>query len=327
MSKIKVAICGYGNLGKGVEKAVKQQPDMELVCIITRRNLETLITDSVVPIIGYGDVFKHEWVDAIDVVIMCGGSAKDLPEQVPEFAAYFNTVDSFDTHAKIPEYFKEVDKQARYCGTLSIISTGWDPGLFSLIRVMAASIFPQSTTYTFWGPGVSQGHSDAIRQMGCVKDAVQLTIPVQEAMQRVRNGENPEFSKKEMHERECYVVEEEWSDRSQIENKIKSMPNYFADYNTTVEFVDEARLEQIRGRLPHGGNVISSATTGDGNKMTIEYSLKLDSNPEFTGAVLTAYARAAYRMNMEGEAGAITILDVPIAKISPKSREELLEMV
>lgn len=323
--KIRVAICGYGNLGKGVEKAIAKNGDMELKCIITRREPDSIKPASEVPVISVSEALSSDkWISTIDVVIMCGGSAKDLPEQVPQFVELYNTVDSFDTHAKIPEYFDKVNDIALDNDTLAIISVGWDPGLFSKARLEANSILSGSVNYTFWGIGVSQGHSDAIRRIEGVKDAVQLTVPVEEAMERVRKGENPTLSAREMHSRECYVSTEKNASIRQIEEMITSMPNYFADYDTTVKFVCDEMVQGVRGNLPHGGSVISSGTTGDGNKQAIEYSLKLESNPEFTGSVLVAYARAAYRMS-KNESGAKTVFDVAPAMLSPLTQEEMLK--
>lgn len=321
--RIRIGICGYGNLGKGVEKQLAKNDDMELVAIFTRRNPEELNNKTSTKVVPISEV--TEWVDKIDVMIMCGGSATDLPVQVPEFAKYFNTVDSFDTHAKIPEYLNNVDIEAKKGGNVSIISVGWDPGMFSNMRAYAEAILPFSHTYTFWGKGVSQGHSDAIRRIKGVKDARQYTIPVTEAMDRVRNGENPELSTREKHTRECFVVAEAGADLEAIEKEIVTMPNYFADYNTTVHFISQEELNKNHSGLPHGGSVISCGITGDENKQVIEYSLNLDSNPEFTGSVLVAYARAAYRMKQEGIKGAKTVLDVPPIMLNINSRDEVIK--
>lgn len=318
----KVAICGYGNLGKGVEKALSKAKDMELVCVFTRRDPKDVTINSPVPVVSIDHLYDLG-EDDIDVVIMCGGSATDLPEQVPEFAKYYNTVDSFDTHAKIPEYFEKVNEVAWNSDHVSIISGGWDPGMYSLMRLYAGAILPEGNTYTFWGKGVSQGHSDAIRRIEGVKDARQYTIPIEDAINRVRAGENPKLSTREKHLRECYVVAEEGADKEAIEQAIVTMPNYFADYDTTVHFITEEELKASHSGLPHGGFVIHSGETGDGNKQIIEYSLKLDSNPEFTGSVLVALARAACRFYDEGDCGAKTILDIPPAYLSEKSDEEL----
>ena len=320
-NKIKIAVCGYGNLGRGVEKEIVKSEDMDLTVIFTRRDPQSLKIGSNTPVVNMKEM--EEWKDKIDVVIMCGGSATDLPEQVPIVAKMFNTVDSFDTHAKIPEYYKSVDDAAKSGNKTSLISGGWDPGMFSVMRVYANSILSNGSTYTFWGKGVSQGHSDAIRRVPGVKDARQYTIPIDEAMQRVRSGENPNLSTGEKHTRECFVVAEDGADKNEIERKIKTMPNYFDEYNTDVHFITEEELKQNHCKLPHGGFVIHSGETGDGNKQIIEYSLKLDSNPEFTSSVLIALARATYRMNKQGQYGAKTILDVPPALMSKKSGEEL----
>lgn len=321
--KIRVAICGYGNLGKGVQKQLAKNDDMELVAIFTRRNPKDMEKQTSAKVLPISEVM--EWVEKVDVMIMCGGSATDLPVQVPEFAKCFNTVDSFDTHAKIPEYLKNVDVEARKGGNVSIISVGWDPGMFSNMRAYADAILPYSHTYTFWGKGVSQGHSDAIRRIKGVKDARQYTIPVQEAMERVRTGENPELLTREKHTRECFVVAEDGADLAAIEKEIVTMPNYFADYDTTVHFISQEELNKEHSGLPHGGSVISCGVTGDTNKQVIEYSLNLDSNPEFTGSVLVAYARAAYRMKQEGMIGAKTVLDVPPIMLNISSRDEVIK--
>ena len=323
--KIRIAICGFGNLGKGVAKAISKTNDMELVVIFTRRNPEEISKQAQTTVVSINEM--KQWEDKIDVVIMCGGSATDIPKQVPEFAQVFNTIDSFDTHADIPEYYKKIDKIARDNNHLSIISLGWDPGMFSLNRVLADSILPNVNTYTFWGKGVSQGHSDAIRRIPGVKNAVQYTIPIEKAVNIVRNGENPILSPREKHLRECYVVAEDGADYSVIENSIKTMPKYFDEYDTIVHFITEEELKRNHSGMPHGGNVISIGETGSGNKQVIEYSLKLDSNPEFTGAVLVAYARANYRMHSQGITGAKTILDIAPCYMSPKTTDELLKMI
>lgn len=320
-NKVKVAICGYGNLGKGIEKEITKSKDMELVVIFTRRDPKSLNTASSIPVVSITDAEK--WKEKIDVVIMCGGSATDLPVQVPEMAKLFNTVDSFDTHAKIPEYFKKVDEAAVSSENTSVISGGWDPGMFSVMRLYANAILPEGNTYTFWGKGVSQGHSDAIRRIPEVKNAKQYTIPIKEAMDKVRNGENPEFTTAEKHLRECFVVAEDGADKKAIEEQIKNMPNYFADYITTVHFITEEQLERDHSKMAHGGFVIHSGETGEGNKQIIEYSLKLDSNPEFTSSVLITLARAAVRMNAAGQFGAKSIFDIPPALMSAKTPEEL----
>ena len=321
---IRVGILGYGNLGRGVECAVKQNDDMELAAVFTRRDPSgvTILTEGV-PVCSVDDA--ADWKDKIDVLILCGGSATDLPKQTPEFAKLFNVIDSFDTHAKIPEYFANVDKAAKEGNNISIISVGWDPGMFSLNRLYAESILVQGSTYTFWGKGVSQGHSDAVRRIKGVKDAKQYTIPVEAALEAVRNGENPDLTTRQKHTRECFVVAEEGADLAQIENDIKTMPNYFSDYDTTVHFISEEELKRDHSGIPHGGFVIRSGKTGwnDENNHVIEYSLKLDSNPEFTSSVLVAYARAAYRMNKEGQSGAKTVFDVAPAYLCAADGAEL----
>lgn len=317
---IKVGIAGYGNLGKGAEKAVCAANDMTLIGIFTRRNPESVHPVSQVPVYSLDDAEKFK--DEIDVMILCGGSATDLPEQTPALASMFNVVDSFDTHARIPEHFADVDAAAKKAGTTAAISIGWDPGLFSLIRVLAGSILPDGETYTFWGKGVSQGHSDAVRRIEGVKDAKQYTVPSQEAMDAVRNNERPELTTRQKHTRECFVVAEEGADLERIENEIKTMPNYFDEYDTTVTFITEEEMAANHSGLPHGGFVLRSGKTGDKNHL-IEFSLKLDSNPEFTASVLTAVARAVARMNKEGLTGAKTIFDIPASYLSEKSPEEL----
>lgn len=319
--RIKIGIVGYGNLGKGVEKAIRQNPDMELVAVFTRRDPARLQAETEVrfePISA-----AEQYRGKIDVMILCGGSATDLPEQTPVMARLFNTVDSFDTHARIPEFFEAVDAAAKQGGTISIISTGWDPGLFSLNRLLAEAILPQGKDYTFWGKGVSQGHSDAIRRVPGVKAGVQYTVPVQEAIDRIRAGETPDLSTREKHVRQCFVVAEEGADKEKIREAIVTMPNYFADYDTTVTFITEEELQAHHRGMPHGGFVIRSGITGEGTKQLIEFSLKLESNPEFTASVLVACARAGYRMRREGAVGAKTIFDLPIGYLSPKSPEQL----
>lgn len=318
-NKIRIGIVGYGNLGKGVELSLKQNPDFELEAIFTRRNPDKLQSNSKMVHISEMENYK----DKIDVMILCGGSATDLPEQAPEIAATFNTVDSFDTHARIPEYFNRLDEVTKRAGTIGLISVGWDPGVFSLSRLLGQSILPVGKDYTFWGKGVSQGHSDAIRRVAGVKDGIQYTIPVESAIERVRTGENPEFSTREKHERVCYVVPEEGADLQQIENEIKNMPNYFSDYDTTVNFITEEDLKKNHSGIPHGGFVIRTGVTGENTKQRMELSLELGSNPEFTSSVLVAYARAVYRMSKEGQTGARTVLDIPFSYLSPKSGEEL----
>lgn len=320
--QIKIGIVGYGNLGKGVVSAIEQSSDMIVEGIFTRRSPESISVNN--PNLKVLHISQAEaYKDEIDVMILCGGSATDLPEQGPQFARDFNTVDSFDTHAKIPEYFDSVDKEARENGKTSIISVGWDPGLFSINRLMAEAILPVGETYTFWGNGVSQGHSDAIRRIEGVKGAVQYTVPIKEAVEKVRSGMNPELSTAEKHLRVCYVVTEEGYDQAEIEKEIKTMPNYFADYETEVNFISEEELKDKHSKLPHGGFVIRGGQSGEGNKQIIEFSLNLDSNPEFTSSVLVAYARAAYRLNKEGQVGAKSVFEVPPVYLSPKSAEEL----
>lgn len=317
---IRVGIVGYGNLGKSVQKAIVQNPDIDLVAIFTRREPDQLNSN----VNKFEHISKAEsYKGIIDVMILCGGSATDLPEQTPVIAAMFNTVDSFDTHAKIPEFFDTIHAIAKKANTLSVISTGWDPGLFSLNRLLAEAILPQGKDYTFWGKGVSQGHSDAIRRVAGVKAGIQYTVPVQEVIERIRSGETPEFATREKHLRECYVVAEKGADQDQIRETIVSMPNYFSDYDTTVTFITEEELEAKHKGMPHGGFVIRSGVTGEGTKQIIEFSLKLESNPEFTSSVLVAYARAAYRLSNEGATGAKTVFDIPPGYLSPKSPEEL----
>lgn len=323
--KIRLGICGYGNLGKGVQKAIEKAKDMELEVVFTRRDKKEIERQSNVLTCNMEEI--ESFKDKIDVLIMCGGSATDLPTQVPMYAGSFNTVDSFDTHADIPEFFERVNQKAKAGNKVSIISVGWDPGMFSISRLYADSILPEGNTYTFWGKGVSQGHSDAIRRIKGVKDARQYTIPVESAMERVRNGENPELSTREKHTRECFVVAEEGADLAEIEKEIKTMPKYFSDYDTTVHFISEEELERNHSGMPHGGNVIHIGETGGKNKQVVEYSVKLASNPEFTGSILVAYARAAYRMNKKGDNGAKTVFDVAPRLISSKTDEELLKMV
>ena len=320
---IKVAISGYGNLGRGVESAVSKCADMELVALFTRRDPETVKPVSGVPVYSADKAVSMK--DDIDVMILCGGSAKDLPEQTPAMAEYFNVVDSFDTHARIPEHFANVDAVCKKSGKVGIISIGWDPGLFSLNRMLGQAILPAGNDYTFWGKGVSQGHSDAIRRIDGVKDARQYTIPVEEAFESVRKGENPTLTTRQKHTRECFVVAEEGADLKAIEEQIVTMPNYFADYDTTVHFVSEEELMRDHKGIPHGGMVFRTGTTGfnNENKHVIEYKLTLDSNPEFTSSVLVAYARAAYRLAQEGNCGCKTIFDVAPAYIHPASADEL----
>ena len=321
---IRIGILGYGNLGKGVESAIKQNSDMELAAVFTRRNPEDLkIRMENVPVLNTDSLLEMK--DKIDVLILCGGSATDLPKQTPEYAKYFNVVDSFDTHARIPEHFEAVDTMAKENHTTAMISVGWDPGMFSLNRLYGNVILPEGKDYTFWGKGVSQGHSDAIRRIEGVKDAKQYTIPVEEALEAVRSGSNPELTTRQKHIRECFVVAEDGADKEKIAETIKTMPNYFADYDTTVHFISEEELKAEHSGIPHGGFVLRSGVTGmeKENKHIIEYSLKLDSNPEFTASVIVAYARAAYRMNQEGMTGCKTVFDVPPAYLSPLSGAEL----
>lgn len=321
---MKIGILGYGNLGRGVECAIAQNPDAELAAVFTRREPKEvkILTDGV-PVMSADDAVKMK--DKIDVLIICGGSATDLPVQTPEYAKYFNVIDSFDTHAKIPEHFENVNKAALGGGNTAIISVGWDPGMFSLARMYSNAILTDGCDYTFWGRGVSQGHSDAIRRIDGVVDARQYTVPVPEAVEAVRSGKNPTLTTRQKHTRECYVVAEDGADLERIEREIKTMPNYFADYDTTVYFISEEELKRNHSAIPHGGSVIRSGKTGVNgeNSHVIEYSLKLDSNPEFTASVLVAYARAAYRMNKEGMTGCKTVLDVPPAYLSAMSAEEL----
>jgi len=321
---IKVGIIGYGNLGRGVESAIRQNPDMELVAVFTRRNPDSLkISTENTAVVAISEVAK--WQDKIDVMILCGGSATDLPVQTPEFAKLFNVIDSFDTHAKIPEHFANVDKSAKEGKKIAIISVGWDPGMFSLNRLYASAILPEGKEYTFWGKGVSQGHSDAVRRIAGVKNAKQYTIPVQEALDAVRSGKNPELTTRQKHIRECFVVLEDGADSAKIENEIKTMPNYFAEYNTIVNFISEEEFNKNHSAIPHGGFVFRSGKTGFNkqNNHLIEYSINLDSNPEFTSCVLVAYARAAYKLNKVGECGCKTVFDIPPALLSSKTPEEI----
>lgn len=321
---IKIGILGYGNLGKGVECAVKHNPDMELAAVFTRRDKESL--NILTPGVKVCSVQEAESMkDEIDVMILCGGSATDLPVQTPQFAKCFNVVDSFDTHARIPEHFEAVDAAAKEGGHVGIISVGWDPGMFSLNRLYGNAVLPEGSDYTFWGRGVSQGHSDAIRRVEGVKDARQYTVPVEAALKAVRDGENPELTTRQKHMRECFVVAEEGADLKRIEEEIVTMPNYFADYDTTVRFISEEELMRDHKGIPHGGFVIRTGKTGWENEHShvIEYSLKLDSNPEFTASVIVAYARAAYRLSKEGAAGCKTVFDIAPAYLSPLSGEEL----
>jgi len=320
---IRIGIVGYGNIGRGVELAIERNEDMKLVAVVTRRNpkdVEVLTKD--VEKVHLDDILTLK--DKVDVMILCGGSATDLPVMGPQIVAHFNTIDSFDTHAKIPEYFANMDVAAKKGNNIGIISVGWDPGMFSLNRIYAESILVQGSTYTFWGKGVSQGHSDAIRRIPGVKDAKQYTVPIDEAVEEVRSGSEPQLTTRQKHLRECYVVAEEGADLAAIEEAIKTMPNYFADYDTTVTFITEEELRANHSKMPHGGFVIRTGETGrNGNKHVIEYSLKLDSNPEFTSSVLVAYARAAHRLSQKGESGAKSVFDIAPALLSMKTPEQL----
>ena len=318
MQKIRIGILGYGNLGRGVELAVSHNEDMELVGIFTRR-------DNVQTVSGKAISVKelNKYYDKIDVMILCGGSATDLPTQSVEMLEHFNTVDSFDTHARIPEHFANMEKMGNKSGHLGIISVGWDPGLFSMARMLFGAVLPNGKDYTFWGKGVSQGHSDAIRRIKGVVDARQYTIPKEDALEAVRSGKNPELTTRQKHERECFVVVEEGADKARIENEIKTMPNYFADYDTTVHFISLEELKKNHNSIPHGGVVLRSGDTYNGNKHLLEFKISLESNPEFTSSVLTAYARAIYKLAKEGKKGCVTVYDVPLGYLSPKSPEEL----
>lgn len=321
---MKIGILGYGNLGRGVECAVMQNRDMELAAVFTRRDPASVkILTEGVPVLSLEAAAEKK--DEIDVMILCGGSATDLPEQTPEFVSLFNVVDSFDTHAKINEHFDRVDAAARKSGKIGIISVGWDPGLFSLNRLYGNAVLTDGRDYTFWGKGVSQGHSDAIRRVPGVKNGKQYTIPVEEALAAVRTGKNPELTTRQKHVRECFVVAEDGADKARIEQEIKTMPNYFADYDTTVHFISEDELQREHGGIPHGGFVIRSGRTGVQKENThiVEYSLKLDSNPEFTASVIVAYARAAYRLHREGQCGCKTVFDIPPAYLSPADGKTL----
>ena len=327
---IRVAIAGYGNLGRGTQAAIKQNPDMQLVCVFSRRDPAAVtLIDQSVPVYAMDDIAQYK--DDIDVLILCGGSKSDLPEQGPALAGLFNLVDSFDTHAKIPEYFAALDAPAKKANKVAMLSVGWDPGLFSINRLYGEAILPVGETYTFWGKGLSQGHSDAVRRVDGVKSGVQYTIPSEPAMARVRNGEQPTLSIREKHTRECYIVLDDDADADLVRDAIVTMPDYFADYDTAVHFIDQQTFESEHGKMPHGGFVIRSGVSGidnEQNNQVLEFSLKLGSNPEFTSSVLVAYARAAYKMNMAGETGAKTVLDVAPGLLSPKTpaqlRKELL---
>lgn len=324
-SVIKVAIAGYGNLGRGAQAAIAQSPDMELFCVFSRRDPASVtLIDQSVPVYAMDDIESYK--DDIDVLILCGGSKSDLPEQGPALADLFNLVDSFDTHAKIPEYFTALDGPAKKGGKIAMLSVGWDPGLFSINRLFGEAILPVGETYTFWGKGLSQGHSDAVRRVNGVKAGVQYTIPSESAMARVRSGEQPTLSTREKHNRECYIVLKDGADADTVRNDIVTMPDYFADYDTTVHFIDQQTFDRDHQKMPHGGFVIRSGVSGlddDQNDQVIEFSLKLGSNPEFTASVLVAYARAAYKMNLAGETGAKTVLDVAPSLLSPKDPAEL----
>ena len=327
MGKIRVGIVGYGNIGRGVEKAAARNEDIELRAVFTRRDPSSFQIHTVgVPVKHMDDMLSMK--EEIDVMILCGGSATDLPVMGPELAVNFNTIDSFDTHARIPEYFGNMDEAVKKGGNISIISVGWDPGMFSLNRLYAETILPQGSTYTFWGKGVSQGHSDAVRRIEGVKNAIQYTVPVETAVDRVRSGSEPKLTTREKHLRECYVVPEEGADLKAIETAIKMMPNYFDEYDTTVTFITEEEMKKEHSSMPHGGFVIRSGETGtEGNKHIIEYSLKLDSNPEFTASVLVCYARAAYRLAEAGESGARSVFDIAPGLLSQKSAEQLRKVM
>lgn len=320
---LRVGIVGYGNLGKGVEMAIEQNADMTLVAIFTRRPPIDLDTASTVVPISEIEAYKNK----IDVMILCGGSSRDLPEQVITVSKMFNTVDSYDTHAKIPEYFGQVDEVSRSNNTLSLISTGWDPGLFSMARLLGQSILPQGEDYTFWGKGLSQGHSEAVRRVTGVKNGVQYTIPIESAIEKVRSGGNPQFAISEKHRRVCYVVADDGADLPEIEDTIKQMPHYFKEYQTLVHFITEEELKANHSDMPHGGIVLRSGVTGNGSKQRMEFSLTLGSNPEFTASVLVAYARAVGKMAKEGQIGARTVFDIPLGYLSPKSPEELRKSI
>ena len=325
--RIRVAIAGYGNLGRGVEAALAQNPDMRLVGVFSRRDpVSVSLLDSSVPVYAMADIEQYQ--DEVDVMILCGGSKSDLPEQGPYLAQFFNTVDSFDTHAKVPEYYAALDQSARDAGRVALLSVGWDPGLFSLNRLYGEAILPEGETYTFWGKGLSQGHSDAVRRISGVKSAVQYTLPSEDAMARVRNGEQPQLTTREKHTRECFVVLEDNADADAVRDSIVTMPDYFADYDTVVNFIDQDTFNKEHSSMPHGGFVIRSGNTGVDTKQTIEYSLALGSNPEFTSSVLVAYARAVHRLARLNDIGAKTVFDIAPGLLSPKSpaqlRKELL---
>lgn len=326
-TKIRIGIVGYGNLGRGVESALSQNPDMELIGVFTRRSPDSVVLlNPKVAVHKLDDIVDFQ--DAIDVLILCGGSKSDLPQQGPALAAMFNTVDSFDTHAKVPEYFHAVDQSAEPAGNTAIISVGWDPGLFSLNRLFGEAVLPEGVTYTFWGKGVSQGHSDALRRIPGVKAAIQYTLPIPTAIEQVRSGSMPQLSTREKHQRQCFVVLEDGSSAEEVRETIVTMPDYFADYDTEVNFLTQEELTRDHAGMPHGGFVIRSGKTGTGTDQVVEYALKLDSNPEFTSSVLVAYARAAWRLNQQGNTGAKTVLDIAPGLLSPKTaavlRKELL---
>ena len=320
-NRIRIAICGYGNLGRGIEGEISKNSDMELTAVFTRRT--SLQVKSDVPVVHID--LAAEWKDKVDVMILCGGSATDLPIQGPEFAKLFNTVDSFDTHAKILEYLETMDKAAKSGGNVSLISTGWDPGLFSLMRLYAGSIIPQGETHTFWGKGVSQGHSGAIRGIEGVENAVQYSIPIESAMEKARKGEGAGLTTRDKHTRLCYVVAAEGADKALIEKEIKEMPYYFSDYDTTVNFISAEELKANHSALPHGGNMIHVGKTGEGNSQAIELSLKLDSNPEFTSSMILACARAVHRLSVRGEVGAKTIFDIPPILLAERDRNDMIK--
>ncbi len=323
MIRLKIGIYGYGNLARGVEYAVNAAPDMELAAVFTRRAAESVkINTQNVPVVSADDVLA--WQNKIDVMIICGGSATDLPTMTPYLAEYFNVVDSYDNHSSIPEHYKNVNAAAEKSGKTALISCGWDPGMFSLNRLYANAVLPNGKDYTFWGRGVSQGHSDAIRRIGGVIDARQYTVPVESAVERVRRGENPELSVRDKHTRECWVAAEEGADKNEIRRKIVEMPAYFADYDTTVNFISLDELKRDHAGLPHGGSVIRTGTTGAGNRQVIEYKLTLDSNPEFTGSVLTAFARAVYKLSEKGQTGCKTVFDIAPCDLAVQSREEII---
>ena len=323
--KIKIGILGYGNLGKGIEQAIKYNDDMELVAIFTRRDPKNIKSLTLKQVLSVEEIEK--WQNKIDVLIICGGSATDLPIQTPKYAKIFNVIDSFDTHAIIHEHFNKVNKASIEGKKISLISCGWDPGIFSLNRLLSECFLPNGNTYTFWGKGVSQGHSDAIRRIEGVKNAIQYTIPIEESISKVRNGENPKLSSNQKHLRECYVVVDDNADKNKIEKQIKEMPNYFAEYNTNVHFISDKELKENHSKMPHGGFVIRSGKTSTNNNQVIEYSLKLDSNPEFTGSVILAYARALFKLYKSGHTGAMTVFDIPPKLLSNKTNLELLKNI